>query len=198
MTAPTPAFQFSSSTNFRLGLQPPNELDPAIKEAVAPLYAAIQQVFFEFVNNCGTDQRQASDWQALAQQTPTTTLISGNLRRFYVQASENIAFGALVNLFSNAGVLSARNANSSTGKQADGFCTTAAGITASGFGEVTLSTGVASVNGLIPGTRYYLSATSGLVQAAPDTTAGHLEQYIGIAITTSSLYVNMSPAAIQH
>lgn len=199
LTSSSPAFRFSSAVNFRLPLQVPTEIDPKIKEAISPLYAALQQVFQAFVNNCGTDQQDQASWASLASQEPASTLLSGNLRRLYVVASENIAFGAMINLFSNAGVLNARNANSTNAtKTADGFCTTSGGIVAGAVGEVQLSTGVCSINGLTIGQNYWLSATNGLVQAGPDTTAGHIEQLIGKAITTTQLYVNIAPSWIQH
>lgn len=198
MPAPAPAFQFGSSVNFRLGLQPPNDIDPDIKEAIGPLYTAFQQVFFTFINNCGIDIRDPADWASIAAQTPTATLLAGNLNRLYVVASETIQFGAMINLFLNAGVLNARNANSGTGIQADGFCSTTGGLVAGQAGEVQLATGVANITGLTIGGRYYLNATAGHIQLGPDVTAGHIEQYIGIAITTSLLFVNMSPAPIQH
>lgn len=107
--------------------------------------------------------------------------------------SETVVYGAMVQLYSAAGVLTARNANSSnTGSSAavqpiHCFCNMPAGVSAGNAGFVQF-TGVAQgLSGLTIGSPYWLKAANGQVQTAPDTTAGHIEQFAGIALSSTTL-----------
>lgn len=197
MTGTVAALAYNSPLNFFLGRDPPADLPPEVQAAVTELYNAVQQVIQALVNNCGIGPQSLSVWPQLV--GSPSTLLAGNLRRFYVTASEDILDGSVVNLFTNAGVINARNANSTNAtRPADGFCTTGGGIAAGSIGEVQLGAGLATVSGLTPGQRYWLAPTNGQVQAAPDTTAGHIEQVIGVAIDAANLWVNLSPFWLQH
>lgn len=122
-------------------------------------------------------------------------LISGN---FEVIFSEAVAFGALINLYSNAGVLNARNANSGVGgssgavQPVHGFCNGdnkgMNNIASGKSGFVQLGKGmILGQTGLTVGGNYWLKATNGQWQATPDVTAGHIEQYIGVALSATQL-----------
>lgn len=183
--ATIPAGVISSPVDFRIGPNPPEKT----ADAIAELYSAMQEVIQTFVNFCGIGQQPFQFWTQLA--GSSATVLSGNLGRIYVKAGENISFGAMVNLFSSAGVLTARNANATNNtKPMDGFCTTVGGILSGAVGEVTLSTGIASIAGLVLGTRYYLDVNNGLVTAVAPVAAGNIEQYLGIALEATKLYVN--------
>ena len=97
-------------------------------------------------------------------------------------ATEAIAAGQQVNLYSNAGVLSARNADAASangGKKADGFviASVASGANATVYRNGGVNTGV---SGLTPGADYYLAAGGG-VTTTQNATPGQTDQYIGKA-----------------
>ena len=112
-------------------------------------------------------------------------------------ASEAIAAGAPVNIWSNAGVASVRNADSGTasaGKAADGFVNAAvaqgANATVYASGQNTGQTG------LTPGTLYYLGA-SGAVTATPPSASGTTVQQLGRAYSATVLDMQIkAPIAI--
>lgn len=181
---------YNAPINFFIPQQPPVGIPEELKPAFQTLYNALQQIILALVNNCGIGPQNTIDWPQLA--GLPTTLLFGNMGRFYVTASENIQQGAMVNLYNNAGSINVRNANATNNtKPAHGFCSTAGGILAGAVGEVTLLQGVATITGLTVGTRYYLSTTNGLVTNVAPVAAGNIEQYIGIAITGNTLLTNI-------
>ncbi len=112
-------------------------------------------------------------------------------------ASEALAAGAIVNLWSNAGAAAARNADSGTGaagKKASGFVQSAV---ASGAIANVYRTGMnTGLTGLTPGSDYYLGA-SGAVTITPPSTSGTTSQYVGTAISATVLDVQpQTPIAI--
>lgn len=105
-----------------------------------------------------------------------------NLTRTYALASENIAAGAVVNFYNNAGVLGVRNANATAaGKPAHAWSTTA--ITTGNYGEFIQQGACFLIGGLTIGTTYYLSNTNGLISNG----AGTISQKVGYAIGPSTL-----------
>lgn len=182
---------YSSEVDFRIGQTPPDNLSPELRAALSEVYASFQLVISAFIDNCGISQQLPSIWAQMAAQAQASTLKAGNLNRLYVVASENIAFGAAISLHNVAGVLNVRNANATNNTKAcDGFCTTTGGILAAAAGEVMLHSGITTIAGLVVGTRYYLSTVNGLVSNAAAVAAGNIEQYLGIAITTTQLFFN--------
>lgn len=117
--------------------------------------------------------------------------IGGNTQT--ATASEALSAGAFVNLYSNGGTWSARNADNSNGREADGFVIAA---TASG-GVATiypLDATNSGVSGLTTGTDYWLG-TGGQVISTPldatlTTNAGYIDQYLGRASSPTSLVTN--------
>lgn len=106
-----------------------------------------------------------------------------------IVASETIASGAFVNLFDSAGTIKVRNADaSSNGKEAHGFVlvggAAAASLTVYFEGTNT------ALTGLTLGVKYFLShSTPGgvLVAGSLSTTAGHIIQEIGQALSTTEI-----------
>lgn len=193
MAVTATANTYNSPVSFFISQNPPDNLStqPApVQQAFAELYSAVQQLIQALVNNCGIGPQSSALWPQL--NNSVSTLLSGNLRRFYTTAVENIAFGAMVSLVNVGGVLFARNANATNNtKPMDGFCTTPGGILAAAVGEVTLSTGVLLTNGgLTPGTRFFLSTVNGLLTSIVPVASGNIEQYIGVAIDTQFIYIN--------
>jgi len=102
-------------------------------------------------------------------------------------ASENLAAGDFVNLWSDGGTLKARKADASTtGKEAHGFVLAAvtSGNSATVYREGTNT----QVSGLTVGSKYYLSAATagGIVTTAPSAT-GNVIQLIGIANSATQI-----------
>lgn len=99
-------------------------------------------------------------------------------------ASVAISAGNFVNLYNNAGVLSMKLADCSTGLQADGYVLAA--VASGSTGTVYLNNQNTAQTGLTPGTIYFLS-TAGGISATPPTTAGYLNQVVGKSVSATSL-----------
>lgn len=116
-----------------------------------------------------------------------TTGATGSVPTISFTASEIIAAGQLVNLYDNAGTLNVRLAdNTVEGKECFGYATVGGATGAS----VTILSAPGSVitglSGLSTGARYFLGGTGTVTSTVP-TTTGNVIQYIGIALTTSTL-----------
>jgi hypothetical protein len=106
-----------------------------------------------------------------------------------IPASEAIAAGAAVNLYSDAGVLTARNAVATdTSKPANGFVRDA--VSSGGTAVVFPQTGKTndSLTGLTPGAAYFLDPTTpGTLTTTAPTTVGQSVQPVGVALSSTSL-----------
>lgn len=111
-----------------------------------------------------------------------------------VPASEALSAGAVVNLYSNAGATNARNADGSVasgGKQVSGFVISSVASSATAMVYRNgLNTGV---TGLTPGADYYLGLTPGTIVTTAPTGAGQTQQYVGTAITATSIDIQPRP-----
>jgi len=105
-----------------------------------------------------------------------------------VPASEALAAGNQVNLWTNAGATNARKADGSTvGKQSHGFVLAAV---ASGANATVYRSGQdTAVTGLTVGDAWLSATVPGGVQAAPPTGSGQTVQRVGQAITATLLDV---------
>ena len=100
-----------------------------------------------------------------------------------------IGYGQLVT-FDGSGV-SPASASSLTPLPAYGFCPTPAGVTTGSEGEVQYLGILAGLSGLAAGSIYYLSpSVPGAYTAIKPVAAGDLIQPIGVAISTSALFIN--------
>lgn len=116
---------------------------------------------------------------------------------FYATASEDLASGAFVNVWNNAGTPNVRNADADAAQQYEVVGWTDAGC-ASGQTAVVRSAGINSgLSGLTTGNRYYLSNTvpGGVTATAPATT-GELVQVLGIAVSPSAIAFTYQPATV--
>lgn len=105
-----------------------------------------------------------------------------------VITSENLSAGNYVNLYDNAGTLTARKADASGGvaKQCDGFvlAATTSGQNATVYFDGTIS----GLSGLTIGSRYFLSGTTaGTATTTAPTTATYICQSIGKALSATEL-----------
>jgi hypothetical protein len=104
-----------------------------------------------------------------------------------IAASEAIAAGALVNVYTNAGAVAVRNAdNSNTAKSANGFVLAAFASAANA--TVYLTGQITGLTGLTPGATYYLGTVGTPILAANlPTTTGTLLQQVGVALSATIL-----------
>lgn len=188
--------RYNSPVDFRIAQVPPPGVPKEVYSVLSPIYAFAGQVIQALCQYCGIGARVADDWPLLS--GSTTTLLSGNLRRFYGLATEAISAGAIITLYNNAGTIAIRNANATNNtKIADGFCSTVGGIAAGAVGEVILTTGVLETAGLTVGDRYWLALVNGTITNVAPVAAGNVEQYIGRAIDATHLYVEIA-YPVQH
>jgi len=99
-------------------------------------------------------------------------------------ASEALAAGDYVNFWDNGGTVNARKADSASGFEADGFVKAAVASGASG--EVFRAGLNDQQAGLTLGADQYLGA-AGAVTETRTTTAGELDQYLGVAISATTI-----------
>lgn len=107
-----------------------------------------------------------------------------------VPSSENLSAGEYVNLYDNAGVLTARKADNSNGREAWGYVN-AAVVSPANATVKRLNTVNGSMTGLTPGGKYWLGTAGGVVSAALDPTdadnANKVCQYLGEASSATEL-----------
>lgn len=106
-------------------------------------------------------------------------------------ASATITASMLVNIYNNAGVLAVRPADSTAvGSECNGYCP--AGITSATSGTVYLGAGiVAGLTGLTIGSSYYLGTIGAATLTSPST-AGNIVQFVGKAISATTLELTPS------
>lgn len=102
-------------------------------------------------------------------------------------ASENLSAGDLVNVWNDAGTAKARKADaSSTAKEAHGFVLSA--VTATNNATVYMEGTITGLSGFTAGSDIYLSnSTAGAATATSPTTAGHISQRIGTAVSATEV-----------
>lgn len=180
---------YSAPVNFQIPQNPPAGLPPQVDGAFRQIYNTLQQIIFTFVNNCGIGSQLPSDWGIL--EGRASTILHQNLGRFYVQASEAIAQGAMVNYHLSGTKIMARNANATNNtKPCQGFCSNPGGIIINGVGETIIGPGVTSIGGLTIAARYFLSTSNGQITNVAPVAAGNIEQYLGFAISTTEIFIN--------
>lgn len=107
-----------------------------------------------------------------------------------ITASEALAAGDFVNIWSNAGAFAVRKADATTtGKPAHGFVIAA--VAAAGAATVYFEGTNTAVTGQTPGQVFLSAATAGKTQATAPTGTGQLVQALGAA--TSATSVNFEP-----
>ena len=101
-------------------------------------------------------------------------------------ASENLAAGDLVNVWTDTGVAKARKADATVaGKEANGFVLAA--VTLGQNATVYFDGTDTQLSGLTPGSVYYLAATAGGVTTTPPSGSGNVVQRVGRAVSATEL-----------
>lgn len=114
-------------------------------------------------------------------------------------ATETLGAGKFVNFFNNGGVFSARLADNSNGRQADGFVVTE--FLAAATATVYPLDGVnANLTGLTIGAEYWLGTAGGVTATALDPTdvanVNKIDQLLGVAKSTTELITEDNGYAI--
>lgn len=173
-------------------------VDPRVRGYIEELRNAIMQLQSYIEQYAGFTQKISGDWASLR---AVDTLLEHQLNRYYLMAGEAIAEGAMISIYdSGSGVLKFRNANATGNtKPAHGICSTTGGITSGAYGESILQRCLcSSISGLTIGTRYFLSTTNGLIVGAEPAGAGNIGQYIGYALSSSILLMDINMQFVQH
>jgi hypothetical protein len=127
----------------------------------------------------------------LASQVTGNLAASNSWMVISVQASEAITGPALVNLWNSSSALRVRNAdNTSTLKQAHGVALSSISSGSSG-NVLVFGIPVTGLSGLTIGP-YFLGTTGGLTSSAP-TASGSIIQATGFAVSTTELFLMISP-----
>ncbi|SRR6266571_4212373 len=193
MASPT---NFNSLINLGLPAQAPDFIkNPEVRAAVEMSILSINALLRAIEQYGGITQKDITLWSSLH---PNDTLLRHQQGRFYLPAFEALAFGAFINLFSDAGICKARN-SSSIAKPAHGYCNVTGGSLAGAFTEVILAQGILAVTGILPGQALYLANTAGLSSTVPDTAVGRIEQFLGIGVAPGIAYIDITLGQyIQH
>lgn len=172
----------------------PKDIQPYFQD----IYDAIYQIQLALVNFVGVAPQPKSIWNQL---TARQSVFTQNSHRLYIQATEAIAVGAVVNIFNSGGAAKIRNASASsfgTVKPAHGISNSPA-LALGEYGEIFVFEGLSTLySGLTPGQSYYLSLTPGLIQNVPVVTAGNLEQFLGIALDANTFLFSCAMNYVQH
>jgi hypothetical protein len=106
-----------------------------------------------------------------------------------LQASEAIAAGSFVNVYSSSGA-KVRKANATDDtKPVNGFAPAAIANAASG--SIRGSGGkIGGLTGLTPGATYYLDTTPGAITDTPPSASGNFVQELGVAVSATELLFN--------
>ncbi len=101
-------------------------------------------------------------------------------------ASENLAAGDLINVWTDSGTAKARKADATVaGKEANGFVLAA--VTLGNNATVYFDGTNNQLSALTPGAVYYLSATAGGITTTPPSGSGNVVQRVGRALSATEL-----------
>lgn len=189
-------------SNVRTGLpQLPETLPEKFKDLFQQfmtVYNGIHNLAQQVAAFTGADQQPSAFWPQISLDS---TILFGNLGRWYVKQNEAVAFGEVVSPIFTAGEVQIRKANATNNTRwACGVVISTNHVSAIGsFCEVLVGVGIVSgISGLTPAGRYWLSTTNGIVANAPAVAAGNIEQFIGWALDDDRLLINISGEFIQH
>lgn len=101
-------------------------------------------------------------------------------------ATEALAAGDFVNVYSNAGAFSARKADASnTGKEAHGYVLAA--VTSGANATIYFDGRNTAVTGMTPGVAFLSATNPGKATATCPTGSGQLQQRIGVAVAATEI-----------
>lgn len=103
-----------------------------------------------------------------------------------ITASEALAAGDFVNIYSSTGIKCRKADATTSGKEACGFVLAAVSNGAQAT-VYRISQSNTQLTSLTPGSKYYLAATAGAVTTTPPSAAGNIVQSVGYAISATAL-----------
>lgn len=186
----------NSSINLGLPDKAPDDIkNPEVRAVYEFAINSINNLLRSIEQFTGITTKDITQWPQLR---PPDTLLKQNLGRYYVRASENLAFGNFVNIHNNAGECNVQKANS-IAKPAHGYCNIPNGAIAGQITEIILAQGILVILGLNAGDKIYLSNIPGVAGIAPDVAAGRIEQFLGLAVAPGIAYIDIAMGQyIQH
>lgn len=103
-----------------------------------------------------------------------------------IVASENLAAGDLVNVWNDTGTIKVRKADAtSPSKRAHGFVLSS--VSSAANATVYFEGTITGLSSLTLGGTYFLGTTAGAATATATTTAGHIVQQVGVAVSATEL-----------
>ena len=164
----------------------------AANKYIALITGKLQEVVATIISAGGANANQIPALDATGRLDNSVMPVGISAEVITVIASENIAAGAFVNIFNNAGVLNVRNAdNTNNTKPANGFCLTAF-LSAAVATVYSISQRNTQLSSLTIGSDYFLG-TVGAITVTPPSTTGNIVQYLGRADSaTSIIFVNQN------
>lgn len=153
------------------------------------IYRAIEALLAGVSELTGID---APDVIEIASMDPTKYLLGNNIGRWYPTSAASIVRGQVVS--TGNGSLGANTVGPAV---ATGAASHAIGIanTTAGLGakiEIQTAGITTAISGMVPGTLYYLSTTSGAIQNLPPVNPGEIVQPLGWALTSNQMLLNIS------
>jgi hypothetical protein len=169
----------------------PSGLKDDAYNLVAPLYRALSGVAQQLSLQTGAVQFAPGE---MAQVDPFSLLQSNRLSRIFVQATEALSYGQLLNIYDSGGTLSARKADAlDLSKPAHAICDQVGGIANGQSGEALFMSGrTLGIGGTTVGAAYYLS-TDGAIQLTPPVATGVINQIVGVGLGSGGFYLNIEP-----
>lgn len=165
--------------------QLPTNTDPKIEPDLRDVYTAMRNLAAAIGQYGGFEEAD----EGLQNIGNVLVTAGANKRRVYVPTLEDMPYGSAVDLVDSGG-LAARYASAlDATRPCKGFNNTVGASVAGTVIEVVLPGGyITSVGGMVPGTRYFLSTSNGLISASPPAVAGQLVEALGFALTSSVFY----------
>ena len=153
---------------------------------VLPVYRAINNLANKVSAVTGQQQFAPSELSLLR---PFDVLSNARNNLVFAVATEALSFGMAVNIYDNAGVVSARKADRSLTRPAHGLVNSINGAAIGATCEIMFMQGRSQgVTGSVVGSAYYLN-TAGTVTATKPTTG--MIQPVGWGLGTHGFYLNI-------
>lgn len=153
---------------------------------VLPLYRATNSLAQQLSVQSGNVQYSAAEMASIDQFAKFT---AQNTRKVFVQATEALTYGNVINLYISGSTLSARKADASVlTKPAHAVLDIPGGLAVGAYGEVIFMEGrTKGITGSTLLAPYYLS-TAGTVQLAAPVATGVINQVVGYGLGSAGFY----------
>lgn len=162
--------------------------DPLAQQEITQIFSALKTLAVRIDETTGALSLPQEDWPNIP---PVSVNQGNNIFKLYCPASEDIAYGSIVNFHNlSTETVQARLAKADDfTTAAGGYCLEPAGVLTGDWGEFVTGPGLNyGISGMTPGDWYFLSpSVAGAVTAVQPTTPGEIYQLLGQAITDKIL-----------